>query len=209
MAVNHGVVEVIQRFPALAWRYAIGRKRTIEIVRAIDMARIAHIVIVTAVAGSRERIVTSDRILNDLDQRLEMAPEGFRGQARSGVAAASQGTGDRCIERTLDPLVELTHGKTLEISALPTCDVDNLDKFTRLDEIGGSRGSGNSHLLNRIAQGIRQKIFVFPDNRLRPLDQHLNIGRYILPFSIHDRAGGDNNQQPRSGDLELCGFAGF
>ena len=92
---------------------------------------------------------------------------------------------------------------------MPTCDVDNLDKFTRLDEIGGRSCGDNPHFLHRIAQGIRQKIFVFPDNRLRPFDQHLNIGRYILPFSIHDRAGGDNNEYTRRVHLELCGFAGF
>ena len=166
MAVNHGVVEVIDGLPPFAGCYAIGRQRTIEIVRAVDVTGIPHIVIVTAVAGGSERVVTSNSILNDLDQRLEMTSKGFGGQARGGITSACQGTGDRCIERTLDPLVELTHGKTLEISALPTCDVDNLDKFTRLDEIGGRSCGGNPHFLHRIAQGIRQKIFVFPDNRL-------------------------------------------
>jgi hypothetical protein len=79
MTINHGVVEVIDGLPPFAGCYAIGRQRTIEIVRAVYVTGIPHIVIVSAVAGGRERVVTSDRILNDLNKRLEMAPEGFRG----------------------------------------------------------------------------------------------------------------------------------
>ena len=75
MVVNIGVVEIIERFPALARRNAIGRQSMVEIIGAIDMARIAHVVVIARIAGGGEGIMAPDRILDDLHQRLEIPIE--------------------------------------------------------------------------------------------------------------------------------------
>ncbi len=78
VVIDIGVVEIVERFPALATGDAIRCQRCIEIVGAVCMPRIAHIVIITGVARGREGVVAADRVLDDLYQRFEIAVESFR-----------------------------------------------------------------------------------------------------------------------------------
>src|SRR5438093_126782 len=64
MIVDPRVVEIIDRFPALARRHLIRFERAIEILGAVHMARIADIVIIAAVAGGGEEVMPPDRVLH-------------------------------------------------------------------------------------------------------------------------------------------------
>ena len=75
MIVDPRVVEIIDRFPALARRHLIRFERAIEILGAVPMARIADIVIIAAVAGGGEEVMPPDRVLDDFHQRLEVEAE--------------------------------------------------------------------------------------------------------------------------------------
>ena len=83
------------------------------------MAGIAHVVVIARIAGGGEGVVAADRILDDLDQRLEIAVEGLGRQAGRRIAAAEQRARDGGIERQIEALVDLAGGKGLEIGALP------------------------------------------------------------------------------------------
>ena len=52
------------------------------------MAGIAHVVVVTRVAGGGEGVMAAHRVLHDLNERFELAVEGLGWEARSGIAAA-------------------------------------------------------------------------------------------------------------------------
>ena len=156
MGVDAGVVEEIQRHPALAGGNAVGVERAVEIVGAVDVARIAHVLVEFGVAGERERVVAADRVLHDLDQRLHVLVEAFGRQAGGGIAEAGQAPRRRRVERKLLALVELAGGKALEIGALAAGDVDDLDVFAGADEIGFRRRPVHADVLQRIGERLRQ-----------------------------------------------------
>ena len=83
LRVDIGVVEKVDRRPAAICADLVGGERAVEIVRAVGVAEIAHVLIVAGGAGEIERVVPADGVLHDLDQRIAVAVEEL---ARTGRA---------------------------------------------------------------------------------------------------------------------------
>src|SRR5262245_17938412 len=104
------------------------------------MPRIADIVIITAGAGTSEEIMAADRVLDDLDQGLEVEAEHLGKEAGCRIGAPGHRARHRSVKCILQALVELTPRETLEIGHLSSGDIDDLDEFTGAHRVG-PRGS--------------------------------------------------------------------
>ena len=142
IGVNAGVVEEVERHPALARGDPVGRQRLVEIIGAVDVAGIAEVVVIARIAGKREGVVAADGVAHHLDQRLHVLVEAFGAEAGVRIALPHQSARRGDVERMLDALVELARGETLEVGALAPGDVDDLDVLagTRRHRLWPSRG---------------------------------------------------------------------
>ena len=145
--IDAGIVKKVERHPALARGNPVRRELFVEIVGADDMPGIALVVVIARETGKPEGIMAPDRIANHLHQRLHLLIEGFGEQAGKRIALSHQRTRRGDIERTFDSLVELSRGKALEVGALATGDVDDLNIFAGSDEIGPGRRPVDTNFL--------------------------------------------------------------
>ena len=100
--VEARVVEEVQRLPALARRDRERVELGVEVLGAVDVAEVAHVLVVLARARERERVVPADRVLDDLAQRVHVEVVVLRVQADDGVRAAHQRARDLGVEAALD-----------------------------------------------------------------------------------------------------------
>ena len=186
----------------------MGRQHPVEVLGAVHVAGIAHVIVVAAVAGRGEGIVPAHRVLNDLDQRFELAVEGLRRQAWCRVAAAQQGARHGGVEREVETLVDLAGGQRLEIRALTTRDVDHLDPLTGPHQIGIGGGRPDADVVDRVGERLGQDVEALAGGRCRTGDSQLDGGGRVLFFGRHVRPGHCNNKQPVARDRQLGAVAG-
>ena len=147
MRVDAGIVEEVDRHPAAARGDAVRRELRVEIVRAVDVAGIALVVVIAGIAGEPEGVVAPDRVADHLDQRLHGLIEGFGEQAGSRIALSHQRARGGDVERMFEPLVERAGGKALEIGALASGHVDDLNIFAGAHDIGLGRRAVDADIL--------------------------------------------------------------
>ena len=111
------------------------------------MAGIALVVIIARVAGKAEGVVTADGVAHHLDQRLHALIEGLGEQAGQGIALPCHRARGGDVERMLLTLVELAGGEALEVGALASRDIDDLDVLAGAHEIGLGRRMVDADIL--------------------------------------------------------------
>ena len=127
VGVERGVVEEIECLPALARRHAVGRHLPVEVLGAVDVARIPEVLVVLRRAGEREAVVATDRVLNQLDQRVHVDVVALSVQPGRRVGGGHQRPGGGRVEPALDPALELVAVEGEEVRALLSLHVDDLD----------------------------------------------------------------------------------
>ena len=127
VAVKRGVVEEVQRLPALARRDLERSQRAVEVVGAVDVPGVAEVLVVLGLAGERERVVAADGVAHHLDQRVHVEVVELAVQAGLGVGVAHQRSGHGGVEAALDAAFELGPVEGEEVRALLALDVDDLD----------------------------------------------------------------------------------
>ena len=157
------------------------------------MAGIADVVVVFRCAGHGKGVVAAHGVLHHLDQRHPVLIEVFRMQARHRIGVAHQGAAGRYVQRVLDALVELPRVEALEVGALPTIHVEDLDIVTSLDEIAFRRRRFDPQVQDRVGQRIGQVILPH-QSRLRPLKQKRDRRCRVLRFGGHRHAGRGDHQ---------------
>jgi hypothetical protein len=97
------------------------------------MPGVAEVLVVLRVAGEGEGVVPSDRVADDLDQRVHVRVVELPVQARLRVRLTHERVGHRRIEAALDPVLEPLPVEGEEVGALLPLDVDDLDVFAGRD----------------------------------------------------------------------------
>ena len=109
----------------------------------------------------------------------------------------------RHVQRVLDALVQLARIEALEVGALPSIDVEDLDIVARLDEIAFGRRRFHPQIQDRVGQRIGQVVLPHHPG-LRPLQQDRHRGRRILRLRCHRQAGGGHHQPALVQRRQLC-----
>ena len=207
VGINEGVVKEVDGHPAGSAFNASALQRVVEVLRTVDVPRIAKVVIVFRTAGHRKGVVAAHRVLNDLDQRFKILIEVFRVQARHRIGMPHEGARGRHIQRALQSLVDLAGAEALEIRHLPALDIKDLDELTRLDVIG-PRGRGfDADLLHRVRQWVRQ-IEGGAQAGIGPGQQHRQRRCRVLTVRAHRRTRSRNHQMAVAGQGKAFGCLG-
>ena len=110
-----GVVEEVDGFPAAACRHTVGGPDGVDVVGAVDVAGESHLFVVAGVAGGVEGVVSSDGVLDDLDERLHLGVVELGVQPGFGAGGAHEGSGDGAVEAVRFALFQVADGETLEV----------------------------------------------------------------------------------------------
>ena len=208
MGINARIEKQVHRHPTRASCNAMLGKRAIEIVRTVGVTRIADIIIIFCGACHRESIMPPNCILHDLDKRQHVLIIIFRMQSRHRIGMAHQRSRRGDVESMFNALIEFACRKALEIRALSTINIDDLNKVACFDEIGFSRCRADPEIQNGIGEGVRQCEMTNAFHR-RPLDSNPDGRRGFLPLWCHWAAGGCYHEDTvaLSGDrlLRACG----
>ncbi|ODA65903.1 hypothetical protein A7A08_03216 [Methyloligella halotolerans] len=198
IVVDEGVVEEVDRRPALAGRDRIGLQTGVEVVRAVGMARIAHILVILGVAGQHERVVAADRVLDHLHERLLGLVVVFGMQARAGRSRAHQRMGGGGVEAVLDAALQGFRIEGQEVGALTALHVDDLDIVAGLHRVGRRGRRIDAQIQLRLRQRRRRiQPLLAP---LLDLDQEIR-GRVLL-VRRHCAARRHQHAKTRGLDLE-------
>ena len=205
--VDVGVVEIVEGLPALSGPDAVGLQRPVEVLRAIDVPGVAHVVVVAGVAGGGESIVATAGVLHDLDQRLELAIERLGRQAGRGIAAPGQRAGHRGVQRHIHPEIDLAEGEGLEVGALAPLDIDDLDELAGLHQIGRRGRGADPEILAGVAERLGQEGISRPPCVPAP-DEQLDRRRGVLPGRIHPAPDGAEQHEAVAGHRKFGSRAG-
>ena len=206
VVVQPGIEEEVDRHPAGPPRDPVRRQRGVEIVRTVDVAGIADIVVILGGTGQRKGIVAPAGVLDHLNQRLHLLVIVFRVQTRHRIGMAHQCPGGGHVQRMGNALVQLARGETLEIGALAPVHIEDLDIVAGLDEIGLGSGRMHPDIGNRIGQRVGQ----FEPGRAfqhRAADEHGQRRGGVLRLEIHDAAGGRDDHDPLAAGGKAFGRA--
>ena len=179
----------------------------IEILGAIHVAGIAHVIVVARIAGRGESIMPANRVLHDFNQRLKFAVKGFGWQARGGITATQQRAGDCGVERQVKSLVNFARRQGLKIRTLTTGDIDHLDIFTSAHQIGCSCACLDADILQGISHGFWQDTGAI--SRLATArNAQFYIGSRILIFRRHGSTRSRNDENAITLNFEFSGRTG-
>ena len=134
MFINNRVVKEIDRHPSGARRDAMFAKRMVKIIRAIDMSRIANVIIEFRRTSQRKRVMAPTRILHNLDKGQHILIIIFGVKPRHRIGRLHQGAGGGDIQRMLDTPIQLARREPLKICTLPPINIASLDKVTSFDK---------------------------------------------------------------------------
>ena len=139
VGVERGVEEEVERRPALPLGDLVHGEGPVEVVRAVDVAGVPHVLVVLRVAGERERVVPPHRVADDLDERIHVGVVELPRQPRRRVRVAHQRPRHGRVEPAFDPVVELAPVERQEVRALLALDVDHLDELAGLHLVAPGR----------------------------------------------------------------------
>ena len=177
--VQIGVVEEVDGFPAAAGGYAVRVQHGVEVVAAVDVARVANFLVVLGVARRVEGVVAAHRVVDDLDHRFEVVREVLGVEARHRVAGAHEAAGDGGVQGSLHAAVQLGGVEALEVRALASFHVDDLDELACLHLVGPCRGGPDAEVLVLVGQRGGEDL----EARRRgsgSVDEGNDIGRCVL-----------------------------
>ena len=197
---DEGVVEEVDRRPAGARRDPVGLQRAVEVLGAVVMPRIPHVLVVFRRAGEQEGVVPADRVAHDLHQRRHPRVEIFGVQPGARIGRPHQGAGDGRIEAELLAALEGGGVERQEVRALPSVDVNDLDVVARRHPIGGSGGRPDPQVKLRLRQRRRR----YALGRSVAFDLDLQVGRRGLLVRVHRAARGNDGAERLSGHLEAA-----
>ena len=200
--VKGRVVEEIERVPAGAGLDPPGHQLAVEVVGAVDVARIAEVLVIPREAGETEVVMAPDRVLDDLHQRVLIVVEALAIEAGRRVGRAHQRARRGRIEPSLDPALELASVEGEEVRALLALDVDDLDVLTRLDLVRGGAREADAEVQPRLGERRRQlDVLELPRRRAPDLDQQR--GRRPVALDHAAAGSGDDNGRGALGDEAL------
>ena len=193
--VEQGVVEVIDRGPSTAGPDSEPLALGVDVVRAVHVPGISHVLVVARGAREAEEIVTTARILDQLHQRLVIDGVVLRVQAGPRVERTHQGAGGGRVDLALEPPVEGAQAERLEVRALTPLHVDDLDELPRPDLVAPGRARPDVEIDQRLRERRRR-----PGLRLRvrprfATDIEHDLARSTLLVDRHRPAGRARHQR--------------
>ena len=203
VVVEVGVEEEVDGLPALAGSHAEGGQDPVEVVAAVDVAGVAHLLVVPGVAGRVEGVVAADRVLDDLDEGFAVDGEVLGEQARHWVARPHEAAGHGGIEGLFDSGIEACGREDLEVGAFAALDVDDLDELAGGHLVGDCGGLRDPDVLVLVGQRVGEDLpagFGQPG----PVDPDDHVGGQILLVGKHSGAG----HTAHADDGGLCREAG-
>ncbi len=208
--VQQRVEEVVDRRPAASGPDAEGGKLAVDVVRTVDMAGIAQILVIARGTGQPERVMPPDRVLHDLDQRLVIDGEVLRVQPRHRVERAHQRTGRRRVDLALQPPVERAERKSLEVGAFAALHVEDLDELPGLHDVGKCLAGPDVLVQKRVGQRIGRFQLILAVRHDGAADIEHDLGRRPVVLRLHRPAGGTDDQEAvhRSGEGRNVAGAG-
>ena len=189
LAVDDSVVEEVHGHPAAPGLNCIRLQGGIEVVRAVDVAGVAQVLVIPGGTSEAEGVVAHARILHQLHQRHEVLVDIFRPLPRMGIAEPHQRTGRGHIEAALDALVQPCPMKGLEVRALAPLDIDDLDPLAGADLVASGRSAVDPLVEASGGQGIGQHRLARRRGACGTLDEHHDRRWRVLPVGRHRRAG--------------------
>ena len=135
------------------------------------------------------------RVLNDLDERVEIDVEILRIDARRGVDRPGQRTSRRRIDFPFESLVQSAKRESLEIGALPALHVEHLNVFAGLHLVANRFAGLHVDVLQRFRERVGRSELRRFRARIRPADVKGQAGRRILLPGQHGRSRRGNDQQ--------------
>ena len=193
--VQKRVEEVVDRGPAATRADAKGGEFPVDIVGTVDVAGIAHILIIPRGAGQPEGVMPPDGILHDLDQRFVIDGEVFRMQPRHRVERPHQRPRRRRVDFPLKPAVQRAKREGLKIRTLPPLDVKDLDVLPRLHLIGDRLTRLDIGIQQGVGQRIGRDQHVLAVRQHGATDVKHDLGRRPLLLRFHRAACGTDDQQ--------------
>ena len=174
--VEGGVEEEVDRRPALARLDRVRLELRVEVVGAVDVAEVAHVLVVLGGAGEAEGVVAADRVADDLDERLEVVVEELRVEAGGRVRVPHQRARRRRVEAALLALLQLRGAEGEEVGALAAAHVDHLDVLAGLDLVGERRGAVDLEVEPGVGERVGQDGLALAARRRRARDLELEVG---------------------------------
>ncbi len=205
VGVEGGVEEEVERRPALSRLDRVRQQLRVEVVRAVDVAEVAHVLVVLRVARQREGVVPADGVADDLDQRLLVGVVELPVQPRLRVRVPHQRACRRRVEAALVPRLELLRVEGQEVGALAALHVDHLDVLAGPHLVRERGGARHLEVEPRVGERLRQRGLSFLA-RCGAADLQLQVGRGDA--ALHDGlagGGGDGDERRADGAERLLG----
>ena len=197
--VEGGVEEEVDRRPALARLDRVRLELRVEVVRAVDVPEVAHVLVVLRGAGEAEGVVAADRVADDLDERLEVVVEELRVEAGGGVGVAHQRARGRRVEAALLAVLQLRGAEGEEVGALAPSHVDHLDVLARLHLVGERRGAVDLEVEARVGERVGEDGSRSSARGRRAGDLELEVGGRHAAFDDRRPGGrGDADDERRA-----------
>ena len=194
VAVEARVVEEVERLPALALGDAEGRDLGVEVVGAVHVAGVAHVLVVLGLAGEPEHVVAADRVAHHLHQRVHVDVVELAVDPRCGHRRAHQRARGHAVQAALEPLLQLVLVEGEEVRALLALHVDDLDELALAHLVGQRRRPVHAEVEPRLGQRRRQ-LQLGRGTRACPLElDHERRGRRV---AVHEAPAGSCHHQQR------------
>ncbi len=185
-----GVEEEVEGGPALPLGDPVRIEDAVEVVGAVDVPRVAHVLVVLRVAGELERVVPSDRVAHHLDERVHVGVVELPEEAGRGIRGPGDGAGHRRVEAAFDSVLELAPVEGEEVGALLALDVDDLDVLAGANLVREGCRLVDAEVEPRLGErGRKLELAVLPRRAAADLDEQVGRGR----VAVDDAAGGSGN----------------
>ena len=148
------------------------------------MARVANLLVVLGVARRVEGVVAAHRVVDDLHHRLEVVREVLGVEARHRVAGAHEAAGGGGVQHSLHAVFQPGGVEALEVRALPSLHVDDLDELAGLHLVGPCRGGPDAEVLVLVGQWGGEDLEAGCRGS-GPVDEGDDVGRGVLVLRGH------------------------
>ena len=158
--VEARVVEEVERLPAHPRRDPERRHLPVEVLRAVDVARVAPVLVVLGRTREAEGVVAADRVADDLDERILVDVVELPLQTWHRVRLAHERARGRRVEPALEPRLELPAMEREEVGALLALDVDHLDELACAHLVGERRRRVDPEVEPRLGEWGRELLLL-------------------------------------------------
>ena len=170
------------------------------------MARVALVLVVLGRARQPERVVATDRVAHDFDQRILVDVVELPLEAGLRVRLPHQRASRRRVEPALEARLELASMEREEVGALLALDVDHLDELTGAHLVGERRGSVDPEVEPWLRERRRELLLlVAARRRATHLDEKLGGRRRAVDDTTCGRGDDDRHSALRTERLRRPG----